>query len=258
MFDMPTSPFTISLLPPMGDSSEELMTRMKAYALSKYGRPRAEVEAEIDARLAVAVKPAAPKPAAGGAAPTGAPAAAPAPAQKKNFLDAWLDKKSELEKKAKEEAKEVVATQAVAAAPAPAPSPKESEYLEAPLKKKDAPAPAKQEIDDKLMEELENDGDGSGWVATAVKNVEEAPAAAAPVAEPVVDDAFAEGVKIKHGQAAAPTAQSTSAAESATQADSGAASASSASSGEDSATETVAPDGTKVKQDEDGVTLRWR
>ena len=258
MFDMPTAPFTISLLPPMGDSSEELMTRMKAYALSKYGRPRAEVEAEIDARLAVAVKPAAPKPVAGGAAPAGAPAAAPAPAQKKNFLDAWLDKKSELEKKAKEEAKEVVATKAAAAAPAPAPAPKESEYLEAPLKKKDAPAPAKQEIDDKLMEELENDGDGSGWVATAVKNVEEAPAAAAPVAEPVVDDAFAEGVKIKHGQAAAPTAQSTSAAESATQADSGAASASSASSGEDSATETVAPDGTKVKQDEDGVTLRWR
>ena len=112
-----------------------------------------------------------------------APAAAPAPAQKKNFLDAWLDKKSELEKKAKEEAKEVVATQAAAAAPAPAPAPKESEYLEAPLKKKDAPAPAKQEIDDKLMEELENDGDGSGWVATAVKNVEEAPAAAAPVAD---------------------------------------------------------------------------
>ena len=40
-----------------------------------------------------------------------------------------------------------------------------------------------------------------------------------------------------------------------TQADSGAASV---SNGEDSATETVAPDGTKVKQDEDGVTLRWR
>ncbi len=235
MFDMPTAPFTLKSLPPMGEDNDELMVRMKAYALSKYGRPRAEVEAEIDARLAVAVKPAAPKPAAGGAAPTGVPAAAPAPVQKKNFLDAWLDKKSELEKKAKEEAKEVVAAQAAAAAP--------------------APAPAKQEIDDKLMEELENDGDGSGWVATAVKNVEEAPAAAAPVAEPVVDDAFAEGVKIKHGQAAAPTAQSTSAAESATQADSGAASA---SSGEDSATETVAPDGTKVKQDEDGVTLRWR
>ena len=258
MFDMPTAPFTLKSLPPMGEDNDELMVRMKAYALSKYGRPRAEVEAEIDARLAVSVKPAAPKPAASGATSAGGAAAAPTPApvEKKNFLDAWLDKKTELEKKAKEEAKEVVATQAAPVAPAkPAPAAKSEEYLEAKDNKKDAPTPAKQAIDEDLMRELENDGDGSGWVATAVKNVEETPAVAAPVAEPVVDDAFAEGVKIKHGQAAAPTAQSTSAAESAAQADSGAAST---SSGEDSATETVAADGTKVKQDEDGVTLRWR
>ena len=159
-------------------------------------------------------------------------------------MDAWLDKKTELEKKAKEEAKEVVATQAAPVAPAkPAPAAKSDEYLEAKDNKKAAPAPAKQAIDEDLMRELENDGDGSGWVATAVKNVEETPAAAAPVVEPVVDDAFAEGVKIKHGQAAtpAPAAEPTAQA-----ADS------------NGATETVAADGTKVKQDEDGVTLRWR
>ena len=114
MFDMPTSPFTISLLPPMGDSSDELMVRMKAYALSKYGRPRAEVEAEIDARLAATdekdkANPAADttaKPAAAavagvtGAANNQKPVAKP----KKNFLDSWLEKKAQLGKKSREDA----------------------------------------------------------------------------------------------------------------------------------------------------------
>ena len=125
MFDMPTSPFTMSLLPPMGDSSDELMRRMREYALSRFGRPRAEVEAEIDKRLAAGdeeddepemIAPA-PKPAAapmavtgmaaGAAAATAKPAAAPKPAAKpkKNFLDSWLEKKANLEKQAREEVK---------------------------------------------------------------------------------------------------------------------------------------------------------
>ena len=43
MYNMPTSPFTMSLLPAMGEENEELMRRMREYALSRYGRPRAEV-----------------------------------------------------------------------------------------------------------------------------------------------------------------------------------------------------------------------
>ncbi|MBR5419438.1 type IV secretory system conjugative DNA transfer family protein [Candidatus Saccharibacteria bacterium] len=226
MFDMPTSPFTISLLPPMGDSSDELMQRMKAYALSKYGRPRAEVEAEIDARLAVAVKPAekkpepaasAPAPTAEAATPAPAPVSAPAaPVQKKNFLDAWLDKKAALEAKAKEEAKQAVVAQAASAkAATPAPKP----------------------VEKSVMNDLENDGDGSTWVATAVKNVEAAPAQAAPAAAPVVDDKFAEGVKIKHDRATAPAPTEKPAA---------------------TPVQAANNNTTQVQQDEDGVTLRWR
>ena len=129
MFDMPTSPFTMKLLPPMGESSNELMERMKVYASSKYGRPREDVEREIEARLAdTSSKPAAP---AMATAPVMAPASAmprqaestasamaslnatPAkpvtkPAEKKpeapkkNFLDAWLEKKAAMEQDQRE------------------------------------------------------------------------------------------------------------------------------------------------------------
>ena len=129
MFDMPTSPFTMKLLPPMGESSNELMERMKVYASSKYGRPREDVEREIEARLAdTSSKPAVP---AMATAPVMAPAstmprqaestasamaslnAVPAkpmtkPAEKKpeapkkNFLDAWLEKKAAMEQDQRE------------------------------------------------------------------------------------------------------------------------------------------------------------
>ena len=119
MFGLPTSPFTIKLLPPLGESSEELMHRMRDYALSRFGRPRAEVEEEIDRRLAAndepkpapkpepAPAPAA-KPAMGNAAaakPEPKPVAKKEEASKKNFLDAWLEKKANLEKQAREEVK---------------------------------------------------------------------------------------------------------------------------------------------------------
>ena len=129
MFDMPTSPFTMKLLPPMGESSNELMERMKVYASSKYGRPREDVEREIEARLAdTSSKPAAPAMATASAmAPASAmprqaestasamaslnaapakPVAKPAEkkpeAPKKNFLDAWLEKKAAMEQDQRE------------------------------------------------------------------------------------------------------------------------------------------------------------
>jgi len=50
IFGMPSSPFTISLPPPMGEPNEELMRNLKIYTASKYAKTRAEVEAEIKAR----------------------------------------------------------------------------------------------------------------------------------------------------------------------------------------------------------------
>ena len=94
MFNTPTAPFTMRSLPPMGEGSPELMQKIHDYVLTKYGRPRAEVEAEIEARLAASTskeeeeKPAAPVPAA-------------APSPRKNFLDSWLEKKAAVEKQEK-------------------------------------------------------------------------------------------------------------------------------------------------------------
>ena len=254
MFDMPTAPFTISLLPPMGESSDELMERMKAYALSKYGRPRAEVEAEIDARLAATDEPA-PKAAPAPAMPGEAPKPTP---PKKNFLDSWLEKKASLEKQAKEEAKTTIAAKQAAPAPkkaAPAaPKPAPETPTEAPkvaqvaaatdMRAKVATAPERMPeapAETQLMKDLEDDGDGSSWVATAVKNAEAA--APAEVAQVTKQDDLATGVKIHHDRHAARPAPAPAAAQPA-------------------AAPAQQPQATSAsrKQDnpEDGVVLRWR
>ena len=139
MFDTPTSPFTMKSLPPMGEDNDELMQKMKAYALSKYGRPRAEVEAEIDARLAATDEDDNAQDNSGEAdekAKAAAAAGLPKPAAKpkKNFLDSWLEKKANLSKKSREEGAQamaanktgggiVSATPVAKATPAPAPAP---------------------------------------------------------------------------------------------------------------------------------------
>ena len=93
MFNTPTAPFTMRSLPPMGEGSDELMHKIHDYVLTKYGRPRAEVEAEIEARLAASTTK---KEEEEEKKEVGA-----VPAPKKNFLDSWLEKKAALEKQEK-------------------------------------------------------------------------------------------------------------------------------------------------------------
>ena len=50
MYNIPSAPFTMKLLPPMGEANPELMETMKVYTATKYGRTRAEVEYEIQER----------------------------------------------------------------------------------------------------------------------------------------------------------------------------------------------------------------
>jgi len=50
MYNIPSAPFTMSLLPPMGQANPQLMESMKAYTAARYGRTRAEVEQEIQER----------------------------------------------------------------------------------------------------------------------------------------------------------------------------------------------------------------
>lgn len=56
MFDLPSAPFTMKLVPPMGKANAELMGMMKQYSATRYGRTRAEVEREIKERWARAGK----------------------------------------------------------------------------------------------------------------------------------------------------------------------------------------------------------
>jgi hypothetical protein len=50
MFGMPSAPFTMKFLPPMGEANEQLMNSLKEYSAVKYGKTRAEVEREINER----------------------------------------------------------------------------------------------------------------------------------------------------------------------------------------------------------------
>ncbi|MBR2588817.1 ATP-binding protein [Candidatus Saccharibacteria bacterium] len=51
MFDMPSKPFTMSLIPPLSEGNPSVLDSMKLYSATKYGRTRAEVDAEINERL---------------------------------------------------------------------------------------------------------------------------------------------------------------------------------------------------------------
>jgi hypothetical protein len=108
---VPTQPFSMAALPPLGTPNDKLAVALKELTAAKFGRPKAEVASEIAKRLATKEKP---KPAfgganpfaAGGAAAPGAPvgsaspampgaAAAPRPKPpgSGSFLDEWLAKR---------------------------------------------------------------------------------------------------------------------------------------------------------------------
>lgn len=75
---VPTNPFSMATLPPLGSPNMQLAEALKQLTAAKYGKPRAEVEKEVFARLATKEEP--PKPAfGGGASPFGQPGAAPSP-----------------------------------------------------------------------------------------------------------------------------------------------------------------------------------
>lgn len=51
MYGMPSSPFTMSLLPPMGDGKPEVLENLKRYSATKYGKPASLVAQEIEQRM---------------------------------------------------------------------------------------------------------------------------------------------------------------------------------------------------------------
>lgn len=119
---VPTQPFSMSTLPPLGTPNAKLSTALKQLSAAKYGHPKAEVEKEIFARMETKpVSPTAAPQSFGGFGNTGTPSPAwgaptaprsntagqfggvqqkmpPAPAPKPpaakaSFLDDWLTKR---------------------------------------------------------------------------------------------------------------------------------------------------------------------
>ena len=107
---VPTNPFSMATLPPIGNENKKLPDALKQFSAVKYGRPKAVVEKEIFARLATIVPPAPPRPAVQPPANTappaynapagglGAPQNRPKPASPPgtgSFLDEWMNKRAE-------------------------------------------------------------------------------------------------------------------------------------------------------------------
>jgi hypothetical protein len=103
---VPTQPFSMATLPPLGTPNPRLFEALKQLSAVKYGRPKDEVEKEINARmLTLEDKPALGAGGAGAGTPAfGAPSpAAPATRQSQtsppaqpggsSFLDDWLNKR---------------------------------------------------------------------------------------------------------------------------------------------------------------------
>ncbi len=97
---IPTQPFSMADLPPLGHQNPQLADALKQLSAVKYGRQRAGVEKEIFDRLTTETpaKPALGAPMGGGfgAPPAfGAAAKPPAAPGSKSFLDEWLEKRKQ-------------------------------------------------------------------------------------------------------------------------------------------------------------------
>ncbi len=92
---VPTQPFSMATLPPLGKPNPQLAIAIKQLSAAKFGRPRAQVEADIFARLKTEEPP---KPGLGaqpgfGQAQAGRGPAGPQKGSGGSFLDEWMAKR---------------------------------------------------------------------------------------------------------------------------------------------------------------------
>jgi len=104
---VPSSAFSMSLLPPMGKSNDQLRDAVKKLSAVKYGKPRSQVDKEIFSRLGAGDEAKKAKLEAmrhaqqsrfgnsSNTAPAG-PTAAQKPATGASFLDDWLTKRQQI------------------------------------------------------------------------------------------------------------------------------------------------------------------
>lgn len=95
--NVPSAPFSMAMVPPMGEENKQLADALKRLSASKFGRPRAEVEKEIFDRLGAAEKEKRDKIAAmkGQQTPSGTEQRG-AGSSGSSFLDEWLAKRQQL------------------------------------------------------------------------------------------------------------------------------------------------------------------
>lgn len=90
---VPSSPFSMSWIPPMGHENKQLSDALKQLSASRYGRPRAEVEREIFERLSTA------KVSANSGVRPSAAAGAPSISKSSSgssLIDGWLAKRKQM------------------------------------------------------------------------------------------------------------------------------------------------------------------
>jgi hypothetical protein len=93
--NVPSAPFSMSFVPPMGEPNMQLSDALKRLSAAKYGRPRAVVEQEIFHRLGAAEREKADRLAKLKTANRSPSGAAPK-ASGSSFLDEWLAKRQQL------------------------------------------------------------------------------------------------------------------------------------------------------------------
>lgn len=96
MYNLPSSPFTMSLVPPMGEAKPELLETMRAYSAAKYAKTREEVEEEIKKRWQAEEKAAKEAEKSSNTGPIGELEKVQAVDEKESFLDAWKKKKARM------------------------------------------------------------------------------------------------------------------------------------------------------------------
>jgi hypothetical protein len=134
--NVPSAPFSMSLIPPLGQSNPQLADALKRLSAAKYGRPRAIVEQEIFKRLRAGeeARGTAQPSLSGGTQQSAVAEGSPAPAKPasstgSSFLDEWLAKRKKQNAPAQQAApapqpvQPPVPVPAPVAPPQPAPAP---------------------------------------------------------------------------------------------------------------------------------------
>jgi hypothetical protein len=98
--NVPSAPFSMSFIPPMGQVNKQLSDALKRLSAAKHGRPRSQVEKEIFDRLGtsnrVKSEPASRPVSSSSSVKPSAPVTKKSTSSGSSFLDEWLSKRKQL------------------------------------------------------------------------------------------------------------------------------------------------------------------